>query len=664
MFLISQPPSAASTSCKWPMAPPAVRATRTRPSSMYASSCARESSASSNSGRSDARSPVCSSMSIMSTMTQLRVARPHRAPRRGRRVLPGRDRAARDRRLSRSRRLRRRVPRRAGHRRASRVHRRRRRDAAPLPHPETLLVLYLGSADAVRDVAARIGAEPVAPANPYWAEHGADVHRSGRLPRRAHPGRRPRLEVDAHHGTPDRRTGHLGEASAGEHPLRCRRAAPPAARSSWSWDRPRSRARRARGRTPPRRARAPGRCPACGQPARAKTQVTAQTLSSVLSSARSAHGTRLLRTGPSKAVRGSTAHHPGRLAVEVGDEAAGRARSRDGRTRSAGAAGPRGPRRGTRRSSPAARACSAGTGTWTPGAARAEDLAPGPRSSPRWRDGSRSARSPPLALARLVRAAGLVEGVEGPRCRRRRARSRRSGRSPRCARGGSTSAGRSRLCSMHQRRSTWAGVRPSRSAMRPTTSVVEVAAGAERAVGLDRHAAHLTDVEQRAAVLERAELDLVDGRRRVGHLEHGVDLGDAEVGDADRAGVPRFAGALHPVPGPRRPALRPVDDVEVDGVDAEPLEAALHLGDGILAARVELRRDEDVLARDAAVADRPPDAAFVLVGLRRVDVAVAQPRAPSAPRSRTPARPAPARPRAPAAGSRCRPRGSVSVRPP
>jgi catechol 2,3-dioxygenase-like lactoylglutathione lyase family enzyme len=43
---------------------------------------------------------------------------------------------------------------------------------APSPHPETLLVLYLGDQDAVATVAARLGAEPVAPANPYWAEHG------------------------------------------------------------------------------------------------------------------------------------------------------------------------------------------------------------------------------------------------------------------------------------------------------------------------------------------------------------------------------------------------------------------------------------------------------------------------------------------------------------
>ena len=43
---------------------------------------------------------------------------------------------------------------------------------APEPHPESLLVLYLGDAPAVRAVAARLGSEPVAPANPYWAEHG------------------------------------------------------------------------------------------------------------------------------------------------------------------------------------------------------------------------------------------------------------------------------------------------------------------------------------------------------------------------------------------------------------------------------------------------------------------------------------------------------------
>ena len=43
---------------------------------------------------------------------------------------------------------------------------------APAPHPESLLVLYLGDAEAVREIAARLGIDPVASANPYWDEHG------------------------------------------------------------------------------------------------------------------------------------------------------------------------------------------------------------------------------------------------------------------------------------------------------------------------------------------------------------------------------------------------------------------------------------------------------------------------------------------------------------
>jgi GNAT superfamily N-acetyltransferase len=43
---------------------------------------------------------------------------------------------------------------------------------APTPHPESLLVFYLGDEAAVRSVAERLPGVPVAPANPYWAEHG------------------------------------------------------------------------------------------------------------------------------------------------------------------------------------------------------------------------------------------------------------------------------------------------------------------------------------------------------------------------------------------------------------------------------------------------------------------------------------------------------------
>jgi catechol 2,3-dioxygenase-like lactoylglutathione lyase family enzyme len=43
---------------------------------------------------------------------------------------------------------------------------------APEPHPESLLVFYVGDNAGVRAVADRLGIEPVPPANPYWAEHG------------------------------------------------------------------------------------------------------------------------------------------------------------------------------------------------------------------------------------------------------------------------------------------------------------------------------------------------------------------------------------------------------------------------------------------------------------------------------------------------------------
>src|SRR3954454_15324980 len=118
--------------------------------------------------------------------------------------------------------------------------------------------------------------------------------------------------------------------------------------------------------------------------------------------------------------------------------------------------------------------------------------------------------------------------------------------------------------------------------------------GAERAVSLERDAALVARLEQLAAELVRAELHLVDDGRDRGDGEHLVELLDAEVRHADRAREPAFLRLLHPGPRPGRAALRPVDDVEVDVVEAEPLEASLRLRDRIVAARVELRRHEDL----------------------------------------------------------------------
>lgn len=42
----------------------------------------------------------------------------------------------------------------------------------PIPHPDSLLVLDLGSLDAVNEACECVGAQPVAPANPYWKAHG------------------------------------------------------------------------------------------------------------------------------------------------------------------------------------------------------------------------------------------------------------------------------------------------------------------------------------------------------------------------------------------------------------------------------------------------------------------------------------------------------------
>ena len=46
------------------------------------------------------------------------------------------------------------------------------RHGTPVPHPESLLVLYVGDDATLQTIAARIGENPVQPANPYWAEHG------------------------------------------------------------------------------------------------------------------------------------------------------------------------------------------------------------------------------------------------------------------------------------------------------------------------------------------------------------------------------------------------------------------------------------------------------------------------------------------------------------
>jgi catechol 2,3-dioxygenase-like lactoylglutathione lyase family enzyme len=48
-------------------------------------------------------------------------------------------------------------------------------EGVPTPHPESLLVLYLGDEAAVSEAVARLAADPVPAANPCWARHGVTV---------------------------------------------------------------------------------------------------------------------------------------------------------------------------------------------------------------------------------------------------------------------------------------------------------------------------------------------------------------------------------------------------------------------------------------------------------------------------------------------------------
>lgn len=77
---------------------------------------------------------------------------------------------------------------------------------APPPHPESLLVFYVGDPGAVRAIAARVGDPPVALANPYWAERALafedpDGFLVVLVPERWDPGGAPvAIRIAEHHG--------------------------------------------------------------------------------------------------------------------------------------------------------------------------------------------------------------------------------------------------------------------------------------------------------------------------------------------------------------------------------------------------------------------------------------------------------------------------------
>ncbi len=98
--------------------------------------------------------------------------------------------------------------------------------------------------------------------------------------------------------------------------------------------------------------------------------------------------------------------------------------------------------------------------------------------------------------------------------------------------------------------------------------VVEPAAPAQRAVGLEHDSALAAVLEQRALIEERRELDLVDGRHDVCVGKQLVEVTIVEVAYADG---PRVAAGLqffHGAPAFEALALdRPVHEIEVDIVE-------------------------------------------------------------------------------------------------
>jgi hypothetical protein len=126
------------------------------------------------------------------------------------------------------------------------------------------------------------------------------------------------------------------------------------------------------------------------------------------------------------------------------------------------------------------------------------------------------------------------------------------------------------------------------------------------------------------------QLDLVHRRDEAGLADDPVEVRGGEVGHADRPRPPVVEHPLEPAPGVDVPVprgQRPVDQVEVDVVRAQPQQALLQRADGLVPAVPvvgQLGGQEHVLAGQAGLGERLPDALLVAVHLRGVDVPVAR----------------------------------------
>ena len=125
------------------------------------------------------------------------------------------------------------------------------------------------------------------------------------------------------------------------------------------------------------------------------------------------------------------------------------------------------------------------------------------------------------------------------------------------------------------------------------------------------------------------QLDLVDDGNDAGLADDTLEMFGIEIRHADRTGTTLFPDSGESLPGLRIEAAmrrRPVNEVEVDVLGTELLQAALECTQRIVIALIgipEFGGDEDVLAVEAGRADAFADTLFVVVAGSRIDMTIA-----------------------------------------
>ncbi|CAH0262957.1 hypothetical protein SRABI128_03191 [Microbacterium sp. Bi128] len=125
------------------------------------------------------------------------------------------------------------------------------------------------------------------------------------------------------------------------------------------------------------------------------------------------------------------------------------------------------------------------------------------------------------------------------------------------------------------------------------------------------------------------QFDLVDGRNYASLIDQALQAFLGEVGDANGLDPALLLELDEGLPGVNvfvLLGLHPVDQVQVQGLEAEPLHGFLERLQGGLVALVrvpQLGGDENFLGLEAGTLDGAAYACFVAVDLCRVDVAEA-----------------------------------------